>query len=907
MALGSAQGTPDPRQSVDRSPCAAWGLLGVSLHSGGPEVRLGKRRHGTISYATHSVVAAGVTPISPFAGVLGASPSSVAGFRDAATFGGVYGAPLLPFPLLPRWLDYAATIPLAPVWSHAVAPPCPAGGGSLPGNRSDALRSPPVSRRRVVASTARSFVVPPQAPFVAPDSTPLFDDVDSSVALGGTPCSGDNNIVRVCVRDACRRRLYTLRDAMADLGDHRGLVSDIIDRLLHWSLPAIRAEFGDKVGDVISSSLPSRVCGRDFTLRYMPGDSGVDYGQGDSQGSASGGLGESHDTSQNSFPSSRRASQRSDRGRGRPRSAGRCTPTPARPQTWWDSWDGLCKLAFVCDKKCKWTWHMALVTMNVYQSRLMQQLFHATVTAGLTFTLLDNFCVCLGMCSVHKPTFYKFMRTEPWGAEGWNAKVVRQGIKYCELAIDTVMRRGGAVTLMVDGRYDSARGAQHCTVTAMEYETRLVVGVHTLRPKIEGKASNALEVPAVVQLLRELMDKGLKIRCVVSDDCAPPGPKLRAMNIEWQKDCHHKIKNIRKHFYSMLQLKEAKKVSSRHDCVSEAQFMQFTKKRLKEALEQRFGPDVLTPAEEQLKKLPFVTVVMRKMYPYGSRLNVRALETDPDGLTEYHAHEVGMWFLRACQLCKEKGGDADSLHRDIMLVADHWAGDHSGCVDGREVLCEKAGGRARLPLYSRTDTVYELVLRVLDKQCSTNITPYYVEFRHTWAVETFQGTIIIYAKKSVHFENSFCARLSIAVIRWNSHCWRDPVGYVAHIAAGTSIRARPGFRRHYGHEAIDCWEDRLAASVFGSAHVSDWARELLWHEVCPYGAGPLPHDLFVSGGGDPVEVVDDAASDSDHEAVGENRVFIIGHVEDDAVPACDDWVHTSSSESEGDDIELFSV
>ncbi|GBG70068.1 hypothetical protein CBR_g4896 [Chara braunii] len=729
---------------------------------------------------------------------------------------------------------------------------------------------------------------------------------------------------------------------MTGVGDHRGPVNDNIDRLLHWSLPASHAEFGVGVAGVISSSLPSRVCNRDFTLRYMPGDSGADYVLGGSQGSKSGGLGESQEGSQNSFPSSRCASQRSDRGRGRPRSAGRYTPTPTRPQTWWDNWDGvdqcgprpeidrasveeamalwsgptapdvvflepvkllqllamfhlycpwhkgLCrvcvesvsypaqlyKLTFVCDKKCKWTWHTTLVTTNVYQSRLQQQLFHATVTTGLTFTLLGNFCVGLGMCSVHKPTFYKFMRTKPGEAEGWNAKVVRHDIKYCELAIDTVMGRGEPVTLMVDGRYDSARGAQHCTVAAMEYETRL---------------------------------KGLKIRCVVSDDCAALGPQLRALNIDWQKDCHHKIKNIRKHIHSLLQLKEAKKVSNPHEYVSEAQFMQFTKKRLLEALEQRFGLGVLTPVEERMKKSDFVAVVMRKMYPYGSRLNARGLEIDPDGLTEYHAHEVGMWFLRACQLCREEGGDASSLHRDIMLVADHWGGDHSGYVGGREVMCEKAGEPARLPLYSRTDTVYELVLRVLGKQCSTNITPYYVEFRHTSAVETFQGTIIIYAKKLVHFEKSYCARLSITVTRWNSHCWRDPVGYVARIAEGTSIRPRPDFRRHYGQEAIDSWQGRLTASVFGSARVSDWAQEFVRQEVCPYGAGPFLHDLFVNGGGDPVEDVDDDASGSDHEAVGDNCVFIIGHVEDDVVPACDDWVPTSSSESEGDDIELFSV
>ncbi|GBG87394.1 hypothetical protein CBR_g45451 [Chara braunii] len=809
-----------------------------------------------------------MTHISPFASVLGASPPGVPAVRNASSYGGVFGGPLLSSPLLPRRLDYAATIPPAPVWSYAVAPSCSAGGASLSGDCNDSWRSPAVSHPRVVGTAAGSIVVPPKSPYVAPDSTPPVDDVDSSAAVGGTLSSAGNSIVRVCVRDGCRRRLYAFHDAMAGVDDHRGPISDVIDRLLHWSLSAIRAEFGVGVAGEISSTLPSRVCGRDFTLRYLPDDSGADYGREGSHGSASGGLGESQEGSQNSFPSSCRVSQRSDRGRGKPRSAGRYTQTPIRPQTWWDNWEGvdqcgprpetdrgsvqeamalwseptapdvvflepLCKLTLVCDKKCKWTWHTTLVTTNVYHSRLQQQLFHAAVTTGLTFTLLDNFCVGLGMCSVHKPTFYKFMRTEAGEAEGWNAKVVRQGIKYCELAIDTVMRRGEPVTLMVDGRYDSARGAQHCTVTTVEYETRLVVGVHTLRPSIEGKASNALEMPAVMQLLRGLMEKGLEIRCVVSDDCVALGPQLRALNIEWQKDCHHKIKNIRKHFQSMLQLKEAKKVSNPHECVSEAHFMQFTKKRLMKALEQRFGHGVLTPAEERMKKSDFVTVVMQKMYPYGWR---------------------------------DEGGDANSLHRDIMLVAAHWAGDHSGCVGGREVLCEKAGGPARLPLYSCTDTVYELVLRVLGKQCSTNITPHYVEFRHTSAVETFQGTIIIYAKKSVHFEKSYCVRLAIAVIPWNNHCWRDPAGYIARIAA-----------------------------------------ELLRQEVCPYGVGSLPRDLFVTGEGDPVEVVDDAASGSDHEVGGENRIFIIGHVEEDVVSACDDFEPTSSSESEGDDIELFNV
>ncbi|GBG89140.1 hypothetical protein CBR_g48847 [Chara braunii] len=815
--VSSPQGTPFGRLSVDRSPSAALGLLGGSPLSGGPDVRTGKRRRGDVSPSTSGIVAHGLTHRASFPGLLGASPPAVPAVRNAIAYAGVLGAPLLPSPLLPRRLDYASMVPPTPVWSHAVPPSCPRGRSSVDGGRSD-VHLEPGSRSSNVGLAAASFGVPPESPSVASKQTPRFDDDDSVAAVAGTPSSAANNIVRVCVRDVCRRRLYALRDAMASVGDNRGPVSDVVDRPLHWSLPAIRAEFGASVATTISSTLPSRVCGKDFQLHYLPGDSGGDYVQGGSHGSGSATLGGSQDGSQNSFPSSRRVSQRSDRGRGRPRRGRR---------------------------------------------------------------------------------------------EGWNGKVVRQGLRYCELAIETVMRRGEPVTLIVDGRYDSARGAQHCTVTAMEYGTRLVVGVMTLRPKTEGKASSALEVPAVVRLLRGLLEKGLKIWCMVSDDCAALGPQLRALNIDWQKDCHHKIKNIHKHFRSMLQLKEAKKVSNPHECVSEAQFMQFTKKQLVEALYDRFGLGVLTAAEERMKKSDFVGVVMKKMCPFGSRTNVQELTADPNGVTESHAHEVGMWFFRACQLCKEEGGDARSLHRDIMLIADHWAGDHSGCVDGREVMCEKAGGPTRLPLYRRTDRVYGLVQHVMGKQCSTNITTYYVEFRHTSPVETFQGTIIIYAKKSVHFEKSYSSRVAIAVIRWNSHCWRAPVGYRAHIPAGTSIRPRPAFRRQ-NEDADNSWMHRLAAFVFGLSRVSDWARKLLQQEDCPYGAGPgssllpLPRDLFVAGGADPVDVVD-ASSGSDHDVAGDSHIFIVSGEVEDVVTACHDSDPASSSESEGDDIELFNL
>ncbi|GBG81587.1 hypothetical protein CBR_g32579 [Chara braunii] len=355
----------------------------------------------------------------------------------------------------------------------------------------------------------------------------------------------------------------------------------------------------------------------------------------------------------------------------------------------------------------------------------------------MTYTVLNNFCITLGVAPVHKPTFYSYMRGETNVREGWNAKAVRQGVRYCDLAIDTVMRSGKPVTLMVDGRYDSARSAQHCTVTTIEYDTRLVVDVHTLRPKTEGKASTQLEVPAVVRLLRGLLSRGLKIRCIVSDDFAALSPQLERLGIEWQKDCHHKVKNVRKALRKAL--KVPKKLNNPHQCVSEAQLLEFTKRELLDVLSNRFGPGCLTQKEERLKKSDFVGVVLKKMYPYGTTTNEQSLIVDPNGVTDFHVHEAGLWFLRAAELCRDEGGDSVSLHNDIMMIAEHWAGDHLRCMGDKELLCGRGGGPTRLPLYTRDDPVYDIIRRTLGRHCSTTVCSYYTEFRHTSAVETFQG------------------------------------------------------------------------------------------------------------------------------------------------------------------------
>ncbi|GBG71332.1 hypothetical protein CBR_g8754 [Chara braunii] len=503
--------------------------------------------------------------------------------------------------------------------------------------------------------------------------------------------------------------------------------------------------------------------------------------------------------------------------------------------------------------------------------RLQQQLFHASVTAGMTYTVLNDFCIAFGVAPVHKPTFYSCMRGEPNVCEGWNAKVVRHSVRYCDLAIDTVMRSGRPVTLMVDGRYDSARSAQHCSVTAIECDTRLVVGVHTLRPKNEGKASNQLEVPAVVRLLRGLLSRGLKIRCVVSDDCAALGPQLERLGIEWQKDSHHKVKNIRKAFRKVVTL--PRKLNNPYQCVSESQFMQFTKKELLDALTDRFGPGSLTAKEERLKKSDFVALVMSKMYP-------------------------------------DEGGDFVTRHNDVMMIADHWAGDHTRCVADREFLCSKAGGPSRLPLYTHDDPVYDIIRQTLGRHCSTTVCSYYTEFCHTSTVETFQGTIIVYAKKALHFEKSYELRLAIAVIRWNSHAWQDPLEYRVRRPSGTSIRPRPSHYRH-NRPPTNSWMDRLSTFIFGSKCVYDWARRLLEYDDCDVSGEvgsstpPLPRDLFCRGEDTIARDEDDVASTADPDVVGDDDVFILG--DRDGLPGPADAVSNRSCDSlsDADDVELF--
>ncbi|GBG80038.1 hypothetical protein CBR_g30407 [Chara braunii] len=585
-------------------------------------------------------------------------------------------------------------------------------------------------------------------------------------------------------------------------------MSDVIDRLMHWSLPAIRSEFGHDVTSRIAATLPPGSRAEVFRLGGGGDDSTADaddYGEPEGVGSR-GGNGGSFCGSDDPLPRWGHASQHGRRSRGRPPACGRSRSQfdyvrlngALQSEPYHDRsdvlkttrrWKGLkapdivfvkpvkllqllglfdlccprhgggcrvdvscvgypgqiCRIPFAYRKTCRWTWHNALITGTVHSCRLHEHLFYASVTAGMTYTVLNNFCIVLGVTPVHKPTFYS---------------------------------------------------------------------------------------------------------------------------------------NIRVH-----------------------------EKELLDALSDRFGPGCLTLKEERLKKSDFVAVGLSKMYPYGTTTNEQSLLVDPDGVTEFHVHKVGHWFLGAAELCRDEGGDSVTLHNDTMMIVEHWAGDHLRCVGNRELLCARGGDPCRLPLYTRNEPVHDIIRQTLGRYCSTTACSYYTEFRHTSTVETFQGTIIIYAKKALHFEKSYEPRLAIAIIRWNTHAWQDPVEYRARMPSGTSIRPRPSYYRH-NHPPQDSWVDRLSTFIFGWHGVSDWAQRLLEYDDCDVvgevgsSTPPLPRNFFCRGEETIGRDENDVDSGADLDVVGGNNVFIIGVGDQLPGPANAVSDRSCYSLSYADDVEL---
>ncbi|GBG80320.1 hypothetical protein CBR_g30688 [Chara braunii] len=332
----------------------------------------------------------------------------------------------------------------------------------------------------------------------------------------------------------------------------------------------------------------------------------------------------------------------------------------------------ICKLQFECGKGCTWHWSSAKVVSpgGVRNLRVETQLFHSTLTAGMTYTQLNNLLWGLGMRKVRNETLYNFFRDDGPGSRQWLRHVERVTKKSFAKVIVRLRRSNDPVVVLVDGRYDSSRDAQHCTVTAVDLKSGMIVGMETM---LRGNESSwKLETQCVEKLLHRLKDeKNLIIAEVVHDDCGAVGIILRRMNIDSQKCMWHKAKTLVKRLREAVRGTKTVKPAAVGACEHVREVKCFTKKELELWLESKC---VHVAGVSTRKKDELVEIVWGVLFPdeAGKALSDDVVEID--ALQTLHcnaAEETKEWLYGACRLRERaKDDDGDVLATHVQHLAD---------------------------------------------------------------------------------------------------------------------------------------------------------------------------------------------------------------------------------------------
>ncbi|GBG77694.1 hypothetical protein CBR_g24140 [Chara braunii] len=168
----------------------------------------------------------------------------------------------------------------------------------------------------------------------------------------------------------------------------------------------------------------------------------------------------------------------------------------------------------------------------------------------------------------------------------WLRHVERVTQKSFDKVIARLRRSNDPVVVLVNERYDSSRDAQHCTVTAVDLKSGMIVGTKTM---LRGNESSwKLETQCVEKLLHRLKDeKNLIIAEVVHDDCGAVDVILRRMNIDSQKCMWHKAKTLVKRLREAMRDTKTVKPTAVGACEHVREVKCFTKKELELWLESK--------------------------------------------------------------------------------------------------------------------------------------------------------------------------------------------------------------------------------------------------------------------------------------------------------------------------------
>ncbi|GBG72370.1 hypothetical protein CBR_g11948 [Chara braunii] len=374
----------------------------------------------------------------------------------------------------------------------------------------------------------------------------------------------------------------------------------------------------------------------------------------------------------------------------------------------------ICKLQFECGKGCTWHWNSTKVVKGgVRDSRVETQLFESSVAAGMAHTQLNNLLMGLGMKKVRKETF--FFRDEGKGSRQWLQHVERVMQRSFDRVIARLRKSNDSIVILVDGCYGSSRDAQHCTVSALDLKSGMIVGTETMLR--EGESSWRLETQCMEKLLHRLKDeKNLIIVEVVHDDCCLVDVILRRMNIDSQKCMWHKAKTLVKRLREAVCATKTVKPSVVGACKHVREVKCFTKKELEVWLDTK---GVHVPGTATKKKDELVEIVWGVLFPNEAWKPLPDDVVEIDALEAFHcsaAEEAKEWLYGACRMRERaKDDDGDVLASHAQHLANHWAGDHSLCDKECSNLCKVAGGSEREPLYEAGGRVHVAISRCLQQ------------------------------------------------------------------------------------------------------------------------------------------------------------------------------------------------
>ncbi|GBG81736.1 hypothetical protein CBR_g33915 [Chara braunii] len=456
-------------------------------------------------------------------------------------------------------------------------------------------------------------------------------------------------------------------------------------------------------------------------------------------------------------------------------------------------------------------------------------MFDKSFSCGMTCTQLDNLTRGLGMRHVSEDTFYRFFRDSGLGSRRWGRYVRRVAEKSYNRVIFRLKSSNEPVVLLLDGRYDSSRDVQHCTVSAMELESRQIVGTQTLRK--DNDSSWRLEKRCIDMLLSRLVnEKNLVIAEVVHDDCTVVDVLLRALDIDSQKCLWHKAKSLLKRLREAVRRTKLVKLKIVDDCEHVREIRMFTKKEFSAWLREK---GLQQPIPVNTKKDTIVEWVWWTLFPVqqGKPLEIDVVEAD--ALESRHpqcGEEVKEWFYGACKLRASEGdGDGEVLAIHVQHLGNHWAGDHSMCNDELSGLCKAAGGKERSPLYEKGGRLHVAIMDCLREFASATKMSFYTRARCSHYNECFHSIINKFYSKRLNFSKSYEARVDCAALDWNKNRALEALGCVYRKDSSVGHRRRSS--RRWQLQAHDhTWRFEIARAVWGTPQVGDWARRMLQQE-----------------------------------------------------------------------------